>query len=272
MENAYSLPGDEDYQLDDPNIMLIDISPISVYSMGEQLLNLTLGKDFESIEDYHEDSSICSGLSYLNISSSHKRSIGRSKNHFTLILDNFYTSAARHPKKEFFNVFMIRAIKRAIRYISQGKVPKNTAIAVDVTKDNEIEIWQRIKVVYKADPGRLLTLANTSCGPETDGRSKRNKKKGKSVFKSFNNEYCKLFFLDERMRKIFHLLIDLIFCDLSPARLKSKLKFNCCTYDEHGQHCYEIWEEFKEYLKHNYFIDLEVIESDAMSRNSAELP
>lgn len=56
-------------------------------------------------------SNFCSSPSNTNVP-------GRTKNNFTIILEQFTTEfLSKKPKKEFLNVYIIRAIKRAFRFI-----------------------------------------------------------------------------------------------------------------------------------------------------------
>ena len=173
---------------------------------------------------------ITSESSYTSYSSSLSKqsSPGRKKNRFTLILENFFTSNARHPKKEFFNAFVIRSLKRSFRYIEQKRVPSRTCIAVNFTFDEESRIWAEMEKLYKSNPQQFKKISATETSPQTDGKAKRKMKKIKTGPKSFNNQYCKEFFSDENMQKAFFIFIQLIFCNSSSAKLRTRFKFDCC--------------------------------------------
>ena len=188
---------------------------------------------------------------------------GRKKNKFTSVLENFFTCNSRHPKKEFFNAFMIRSIKRAFRYIELGRVPSNTNIAIDCNDGKQVKIWEEVKYIYLNGPSFVKKIAATDSGPVTDGKSKRKKELNSSKFKSFNNQYCRDFFKSSILRKAFFLIFELMICNFDPSVLKVKFKFYCCLSDTHGVECYKSWIGLKEYLITKYFKDLDVEGLDA---------
>lgn len=212
-------------------------------------------------ESMLEGSSLTSDFSYSTYSSNHKvsRPSGRKKNVFTLILEQFYTTNTRHPKKEFFNAFIIRSIKRAFRYLELEKIPVKTCITVDLRNEGEKNCWLNLQKLYKKYPEHFKKVATTETSPLTDGKSKRNLDSKTSAPKSFNNSFCRDFFADELMQKTFLILIELMFSDSDPSKLRTKLKFYCCTLEQHSDQCYKSWTELRDYLNFRYFLDLEVI-------------
>ena len=175
---------------------------------------------------------------------------GRKKNEFTKILENFYTGKARHPKKEFFNAYMIRSIKRLYRYVSKKKVPLKTSIGINMNNTKHAKLWSVAKQIYKENPKYITKFTETDFEPSTPGKNKKHK--------SFSNEFCKMFYDDEYMRRAYMVIIELIFLDSNPAILRKKLNFSCCSLEVHSEKCFMAWGYLKNYLKHRYFIDLEI--------------
>ena len=63
---------------------------------------------------------------------------GRKKSEIAGILEKFYRKNSRHPKKEYLNVLIIRAIERAFRVACRGEVPHYTLIAIHPGNANEM--------------------------------------------------------------------------------------------------------------------------------------
>ena len=167
----------------------------------------------------------------------HNQGRGRNIQPFTRILSNFFTPSGRNPRRKKFNAFIMRSIIRLIRYISEYKIPKRSAIAVDVTEDAQIRIWLQLIEIYDAGYVRLPAIID--------------------IRKDSTKSGCALFFISEGRREIFYLLIELMFSNCNPTKLRLKFRLNCCVENEHGQHCNAKWDELKEYLMSNYLADLD---------------
>ncbi|OMJ66735.1 hypothetical protein SteCoe_36329 [Stentor coeruleus] len=221
--------------------------------------------------DYLNNEPETSDIHYSNYSSSisHPNQPGRRKNPFTGILDEFNTGPQRKPKKEFFNAFIIRAIKRAFRAVISGKTPRTTCIAIDIKNATECNLWSKIQEIYRKNPNLVDVKSKTVDGPLTDGKSKRDVQS--EGYRSFNNAFCKEFFKNSLMRKAFHFIIELIYCEYSPKRCCERFKFNCCNMrDPHCFECDEKWSKLREYFRNSYFKDLDV--DDEIFENIIENP
>lgn len=186
--------------------------------------------------------------------STEKRS-GRMKKKFTMILELFFTGK-RHPKREFFNAFIIRTIKKIFRSIIGGIFPKKQVIRIRAENEEENRIWGKFQALYRANVEKIKEISKTCSGPETDGKSKRNNGE-RAPHLSFNNEFCKEFFSERAMKTAFLLTIELIFSDFSPDALSKKLKFYCCKDHEHLDQCWNKWNTLKWYLENDYFSDID---------------
>jgi hypothetical protein len=202
---------------------------------------------------------------------------GRTKNAFTHVLDLFRSGdTKKSPKKEFFNAFIIRAIKRAFRCVISNKVPKTTCIQVDQRIPAQARNWTEIGNIYRENPILIEEISKTENGPETDGKPKRkgkdgNSQKSENISKSFNNSFCKSFFSEVLVQRAFNAVIEIMFSEFEPEKLKKRFSFRCCSHKEHGPECESKWTTLKDYFDNRYFKDLEVI-SNYDPTNSDEIP
>jgi hypothetical protein len=192
------------------------------------------------------------------LTSSGKCVSGRKKKRFTSILEQFFTSNARHPKKEFFNAFVIRSLKRSFRYIDKNHMPGKTCIAIDFSSRIDMEIWNEMTDLFWSDPEHFRSISATEMSPQTDGKSKRRAEKVSASPKSFNNKFCKEFFSDEYMQRAFFVFIKLLFSEASPEKLRKRFRFDCCRLEEHGEVCVQAWANLEKYLRMDYMAELEV--------------
>ena len=225
----------------------------------------------ESADLFEDDRSFCSarleledcnseeGSSMSNLYSTSVRSlVGRKKNRFTLILEKFYTKNSRNPKKEFFNTYVIRSIKRIFRNISQNATPRRTCVAISDANPTQSACWEKFKTMFKKKPEFYIKISLTTNAPLTDGRSRRKEKNTNRTAKSHNNTFCRNFFIEKKMQKSFFILLDLLFSENELTCFNSRFKFMCCAHNMHNEDCYEKWDQLKVYLYNKYFDDLEI--------------
>jgi hypothetical protein len=174
---------------------------------------------------------------------------GRRRYLFTAKLSLFLTSTNKHPKKEFFNAFIIRAVKRALRHASNGRTPRFTSIQVDISNPEVVGLWTSIQDIYSRNPAEIEKLAKTDSGPITEGRTIRTNTEG--VPRSFNNEYCRNFFSNPLMQRVFRLIIQIMTMERNAGELCKIFKFRCCE-GSHNVFCIEKWLSLKEYLLEKY--------------------
>ena len=225
-----------------------------------------------SLDLIDDDRSVCSarfdiedgvsseeGSSMANLYSTSVRSlVGRKKNKFTLILEKFFTKNSRNPKKEFFNTYVIRSIKRIFRNISQDTIPRRTCVAISNENPIQTECWEKFKKMFKKKPDFYSKISLTINAPLTDGKSKRKERNTNRTAKSHNNTFCRNFFIEKKMQKSFFILLDLLFSENELTCFNSRFKFMCCAHDMHDKECFEKWNELKVYLYSKYFDDLEI--------------
>ena len=191
----------------------------------------------DDIEENEEFKAHTSERTYSSMTSSCSgKKAGRNKNAFTLILENFFNSNSKHPKKEFFNAFIIRLIKKSYRQIIHGEMAIGS-MKIDLLIQEEFDAWKLLQDIYRENTQEIVELSKTYNGPATDGKCKRINKEISHL--SFNNDYCKLFFSEEFNRRAFRVIIELMFLDPDPSTLKSssKFKFYCCPFHEHSEEC-----------------------------------
>ena len=181
---------------------------------------------------------------YQSQSTGRKKKAGRIKNEFTKILERFYTPQNKHPKKECFNAFSIRAIKRAIKNSRRGQVPKKTCIKVDIDSDEKMTLWYHIDAVCRRnirEAGEILKL-NPGKGNDRG-------------YKSFTNEFCKEFYGHPITRQIFSKLLGIYYFQATPEDLCRIFKLHCCS-TRHSDTCTESWMVLREYLRRTYITDI----------------
>ncbi|OMJ74221.1 hypothetical protein SteCoe_26911 [Stentor coeruleus] len=216
-------------------------------------------------EDKDSSSSTSLVINPSKFTSSLPKIPGRMKNTFTLILEQFTTDfLLKKPKKEFFNVYIIRAIKRTFRSISNGRIPLRTCISINLTNNIEMNIWNRLEKLYRLNPNLISHKMKTVVWPLAGKR-----KTGDEGYKSFNNAFCKEFFSEEIMRKAFNQIIELFYCNFSPARCCSRFNFYCCS-GTHIEECEDKWLRLKNYFSTNYFKDLDIQTNQDYQMNKFE--
>ncbi|OMJ81584.1 hypothetical protein SteCoe_4017 [Stentor coeruleus] len=234
-----------------------------------------MDSEYQDFTDPISDSSfISSDIHLSNISSSllNANNPGRLKNPLTLVLEQFIaTSSLKKPKKEFLNAYIIRAIKRAFRSISNGKIPKKTCIAINVRDNIEMNIWEKLQRIFRLNVDSISKKMMPEVGPLTGGKSAREEKKEGPL--SFNNAFCKEFFSDEPMRNAFQEIIQLFYCNFSPARCCERFRFYCCSEKAdviHTDECEDKWLRLKDYFSMSYFEDLDVETNQGLQTSSFE--
>lgn len=206
--------------------------------------------------------SLTSDPSYnINSSSLSYGVLGRNKNRFTVLLERFTTKAKKPPKREYFNAFIIRAIKRGFRNIISNKLPSTTCIKINLKNPLEARYWNELGNLYRGNIEEVTKLASTESGPKTDGKKRGSRaKNGESerAHKSFNNKFCQDFFTSSTSQQAFKIIVELIFSEFIEGLLSEKFKFQCCNSKEHNSGCMNKWNELKDYLLTYYFRDLDV--------------
>lgn len=223
--------------------------------------------DLESDYESQYDSSMLSSSMINQASTSRSRSsVGRKKNKFTMILEKFYTKNSKNPKKEFINAFIIRSIRRFFRNAATDKKPVRTCLAIDSCNETEVVCWNIIREMYLAEPAYYDRVSLTTNAPLTDGKAKRKERNIGKIAKSHNNSFCKSFFNDKKLQKAFFVLMDLLFSDSDPNKLKNRFKFYCCTHPLHYDECFQNWNDLKVYLYNEYFKDLDLTIDDELKK------
>lgn len=174
---------------------------------------------------------------------------GRKKNTFTSILESFFNSACHHPKKEFFNAFVIRAIKRSFRKIKENHLPSKTSIAINCDDKTQRELWAKATEIYLENPRAIDEIA--------DSKSKSTPGKGNKVHRSFTNKFCKEFFSNPYVKRMYNVFVELIFVDWDLNRLGKTMMFSCCSLEMHHDECYCKWKILKDYMANIYLDELD---------------
>lgn len=173
------------------------------------------------------------------------------------VLNKFRQANSRKVlKKEYLRVQLIRAFKRALRQISQGKkLPiKSKLHSFDPRNQQALKIWNILKDFYDRNK-ELQSICLTINGPKTDGKSMP---KTINTQKSFNLKFCQNFFSLEIVRKCFSYYVELIFLPFEPKALCKKFNFLCCDEKHHSIDCLYKWDIMKKYLDVLFIVEFDL--------------
>ncbi|OMJ81226.1 hypothetical protein SteCoe_18343 [Stentor coeruleus] len=235
---------DQNVLYDDYQYSEFDYQNLEIYALALLDENMP-GSETTSLYDNYND--------IIEVKTSNS---GRKKKPFTLIFERFFNNQCHHPKKEFFNAFMIRAIKRSFRIVAKNLIPKKTSIKVTPNDSKEMALWNILVLLYQKNPDHIKKISTTISSPLTDAKTKRKPSMKKDKANSYNNNYCKNFFQDLYMQVAFYVIAGILFADPSPNALIKKFKFKCCQDSTHTIECIEKWAILKEFLENKYFKDL----------------
>ena len=159
------------------------------------------------------------------------------------------------PKKEYFRCQHIRALKKSWRQLGCGKRPGASIHQVETLTQNEL--WQQLTEMYHTHEELLQRLSATEAGPLTDGKHKPHVEELQPQAKSFNNEFCRNFFMSWEVQEYNRVFCDLVY-DVSPASLCRKLKLQCCNHFTHSEACAEVWANVKHFAQRGMLEELAV--------------
>lgn len=235
--------------LQGPNLSDSDIYSNTFYDRDEDL------GAFEDESDYDEND-LLSDHNRSTRTSSRKTS-GRKAINITKVLNNFFTKA-KHPKREFLNIAIIRLIKRIFRNIQKKEILTNSSFGIDTSNKLDMKYWDCFKALYSKNPPYFNIIADTANSPCTDGKTKKIYKSASGQEKTFNKPFCRHFFSHDLVQEAFIILIEFLFYQLNPSKLNKRFKFSCCTLDHHSRKCYRSWYLLRDYMNFKYIKDLEV--------------
>jgi hypothetical protein len=150
------------------------------------------------------------------------------------------------PKKEYFRVQHIRALKKSIRQLCAKQIPTAAIHRVDKNNLRQVQYWEELKNFYTLYKGELDRMSETTQGPVTDGKNKRRRNALKKDSRSYNNAYCKAFFSSATIRTYNKKFCALVY-SASPSEMCRKVKAKCCEADQHTSKCEELWESVHQY-------------------------
>lgn len=179
------------------------------------------------------------------------------KINFNKILKNFFRAGEKNPKREFFNAFIIRCVRRFLHCLVSGNCPKKTSIRIDHGDVAQSRVWEEGLKLYSHNKERAILISQMAKGPSTSLIYNSIDENCPRV-KSFNNQFCKDFFKDQIAIKTFELLTTLFFIDNKPDKLSERFRFKCCTDYNHDTACEEKWFCLHNYMKESYLVDIGV--------------
>lgn len=166
-------------------------------------------------------------------------------------------AAVEHPKKEYFRCQHIRALKKSIRQIRTGKIPGASIHKVIRSKASHMHTWDEMKNFYLRNKEELDRLAETTSGPMTDGRSRREEGSvDVNAAKSYNDSFISYFFSFDSIRIYNGLFTDLVY-DCTPEEICIKMKKTRCCKGPHTEECEGVWRKVRDYAKKGMWKELE---------------
>ena len=159
------------------------------------------------------------------------------------------------PKKEYFRVQHIRALKKSIRQLRANKTSTVAIHRVDTSNLRQKQYWEELSNFYTLYKSELDRMSETTQGPVTDGKNKRRRNALKKDSRSYNNAYCKAFFSSATIRTYNKKFSALVY-SASPSEMCRKIKAKCCEADEHTSRCEEAWESVHQYACVGMLIEL----------------
>lgn len=167
------------------------------------------------------------------------------------------STSVEHPKKEYFRCQHVRALKKSIRQIRTGKIPGASIHKVNRSKASQMHTWDEMKNYYLRNKEELDTLAETTSGPMTDGRSRREEGSvNVNAARSYNDNFISYFFSFDSIRIYNGLFADLVY-DCTPEEICTKMKKTRCCKGPHTEECEGIWRKVRDYAKKGMWKELE---------------
>ena len=189
----------------------------------------------------------------------------KTKRNSNNLLSKFICGTGNYPKKEYVRCKLIRGHKRAIRNAFLGKKAKKTINRINLKNKKQIAKLNEFSTHAYKNRFFLEEVSKPENGPKTDGISKKSLANFKGSEKSFNNNYCRKYFLNYLTRESFKLYCDVLFGGSSLNDLCDKFDFNCCSSkSNHNDECYEKWKCLETYLKFDLMSELGIL-SDFVS-------
>ena len=133
----------------------------------------------------------------------------------------------------------------------QKKFAKN----VESMTEKMVQAWEALGTFVSMNTSALDDISKTQSGPATDGKAKRNNGKTAEE-RTYNDAYCKKYFLCDEVRESFHLYIEYLFSDCSPDFLCKTFKYYCCKEAAHSSICISNWLKLKEFFQRVMLEDL----------------
>lgn len=189
----------------------------------------------------------------------------RRKRNSMNLLSKFICETGNNPKKEYVRCKLIRGHKRAIRNAFIGKKAKKTINRINFKNKKQIAKLDEFTAHAIQNRSILEEVSRPENGPKTDGISKKSKANLKDSEKSFNNNYCRKYFLNSLTRESFILYCDVLFDGSSVNELCEKFDFSCCSSKStHNDECSEKWKLLEKYFKLDLMSELGIL-SDFVS-------
>jgi hypothetical protein len=170
------------------------------------------------------------------------------------ILSKLHNRTGKSLKKEYVREFSIRHHKKLLRLTYKPSPRKYQALLSKTSAEFRSHLTDFASHAQENKP-KLMPISQTTSGPETDGKSKRNlQHQGK---KSFNDFFVRDYFSEPVVKDSYFLYMNYMFANMSPDVLCENFRYTCCKSENHSQECVESWSGLKDFFFIYMFKDLD---------------
>lgn len=219
--------------------------------------------DLREIESYNDDKDFSQDKTLLSIgdimplgdisTGTGKRNRSRSRAELSTF-ELFKDKNNRQPKKEYVRCGIVRAFKRGMREALKNKTPKSKLHQVISNNSQSVNAWEDFKLECFNNRHSVFNLSKTEEGPNTDGKSKRIKM---SASNSYNDAYCKKFFENALVQKLYQMYCSVVFSVKTCKVLRSKFAITPKKHDDKScTNCERPWNLFEGYVTKSMLEDI----------------
>ena len=178
------------------------------------------------------------------------KKVGRREAPTTQMFAKLHTKNGKALKKEYVRCQIIRGIKKCARYMAERRKPQKGIHQFNVGEQEKMRIWHEMEQMVSLLPELFSSLGSTCEGPATDGKVIRKRQRLETPeFRSFNDDYCKHFYMHEEVRQFHFYYLQLVYGigHVDPKSISEKLSVFCCG-GCHTDQCVSIWERVRNYV------------------------
>lgn len=163
----------------------------------------------------------------------------------------------KFPKKEYIRCKLIRGHKRALRTLIEKQATLNSIYKNTDTSLSKIYYWNLLYNSYLQYPKIFEEISPVEVGPINKQMKKRNVDLN-HIKKSFNREFCQIYFQDLLIRESYYNYVNYLFSEIDCDSLIQHFGFKCCSSLEHSSACTIKWTVFKRYCIKTILEDISI--------------